>query len=76
MNSHRLNDPKNNPCVQEAQASYSCMSKYNYNASKCQKYFQAYRDCKRMMNKVKAERRTEGLKPCPEDWTKEDKFKK
>ena len=62
------NSPRTNPCIEEAQASYKCLADSNYDRSKCTKFFIAYRECKIMMNKVKSERRSQGLLPVPKDW--------
>lgn len=35
--------------VQEANASYKCMDKNNYNRDACEQYFKAYKECKKAM---------------------------
>ncbi|RDD43342.1 Cytochrome c oxidase-assembly factor COX23, mitochondrial [Trichoplax sp. H2] len=50
-------DPANNPCTEEAKASYKCLDVNNYDKSMCQEFFDAYKDCKRQWNARKAEER-------------------
>jgi len=54
-----------NFCLDEANASYKCLSDNGYDKDKCEEYFEAYRNCKKEFNKLKAERRRQGLPPIP-----------
>lgn len=61
----KWSDPVTNYCLDEANASYACLSRNGYNKEKCEEFFEAYRQCKRSFNKIKAERRRKGLPPIP-----------
>ena len=39
----KWSDQVNNYCVDEANASYKCLSKNGYNKAACEQYFQVYR---------------------------------
>ena len=68
---HRRGTPRKwtdravNFCLDEANASYKCLSDNGYDKAKCEDYFEAYRNCKKEFNKIKAERRRQGLPPLP-----------
>ena len=68
--SSKWSNKETNYCLKEANDSYSCLAKNGYNQKACQKYFEAYRRCKRDLNKIKSERRWKGLPanpPCREE---------
>eukprot|EP00731_Ephydatia_muelleri_P012042 Em0006g936a len=45
----RWSDPKFNPCLEEAKASYKCMDDNNYDRDACLEYFKSYKECKKRM---------------------------
>ena len=63
--SRKWNDRAVNYCLDEANASYKCLSDNSYDKNKCEEYFEAYRNCKKEFNKIKAARRRQGLPPLP-----------
>ena len=65
FNNKRWTDVGTNWCKFEADASMKCLSKNNYDKSKCQKYFDEYVECKKELNQLKSERRKQGLHPMP-----------
>merc|ERR1712212_1255008 len=64
-NNTRWSDVGTNWCKFEADASMKCLSKNNYDKSKCQKFFDEYVECKKELNQLKSERRKKGLHPMP-----------
>lgn len=62
---HKWTDRAVNYCLDQANASYKCLSDNGYDKEKCEEYFEAYRNCKKEFNKIKAERRRKGLPPIP-----------
>ncbi|CAB3229904.1 unnamed protein product [Arctia plantaginis] len=52
-----------NPCLKEQEQSYACLSKNNYDQSKCEKFFDNYNICKKFWGKVYTDRKTKGLYP-------------
>ena len=61
----KWSDQVNNYCVDEANASYKCLSKNGYNKAACEQYFQVYRQWKRELNEIKYKRGRMGLPPNP-----------
>ena len=61
----KWSDQVNNYCVDEANASYKCLSKNGYNKAACEQYFQVYRQWKRELNEIKSKRGLMGLPPNP-----------
>ncbi|KAL5499858.1 hypothetical protein EMCRGX_G011323 [Ephydatia muelleri] len=49
----RWSDPKFNPCLEEAKASYKCMDDNNYDRDACLEYFKSYKECKKRMNEAR-----------------------
>ena len=64
-----------NYCLKETKASYKCLSDNNYDREACKKYFDAYKECKREFNELKAQRRRQGLFPQPPPEVIEEKNK-
>lgn len=59
----RWSDRRANPCSAEAKASLKCLDDNNFNRTVCERYFEAYKNCKRAWTARKAERRRQGLLP-------------
>ena len=57
----RWMDSRANPCRDEAAASMKCLDENNYVKSRCQEYFDAYKECKKAWNAWRAEQRKQGL---------------
>ena len=73
----RWSDEESNYCLDEANASMQCLSKYGYNKNACERYFDMYKDCKKEFNAIKSQRRKQGLSPTPDsDEMKELKMKR
>jgi hypothetical protein len=51
------------PCYEASKASLKCLDSHNYDKSKCQLVFEAYRLCKRDWNAARSEKRRKGLPP-------------
>ncbi|OXA64351.1 coiled-coil-helix-coiled-coil-helix domain-containing protein 7 [Folsomia candida] len=65
-----------NPCLKEQKLSYKCLSENNFNKDKCSAAFANYTACQEFWKKIKAYRRSEGIRPHlprPED---RDRIKK
>ena len=50
-------------CREEGKASMKCLSDNNYDKSKCEKFFEQYRQCKTELMAIVKERRRRGLAP-------------
>lgn len=46
-----------NFCMEELEVFMKCLVENSYDKSKCMIYFEVYRECKRVWNKEKVERR-------------------
>ncbi|CAG9799212.1 unnamed protein product [Chironomus riparius] len=58
-------DPRapDNPCFNEQNISYKCLSENNYDKQKCEIYFANYTECMKFWTKVKFDRRRLGIIP-------------
>ncbi|CAO1320891.1 unnamed protein product [Diamesa hyperborea] len=53
----------NNPCLKEQNATYSCLSRNHYDKDKCELFFVNYNNCKEFWNRIKSDRRRNGVSP-------------
>lgn len=56
-------DPELNPCLEESLQSIECVNKYPDNKDVCELFFENYRLCQRFWNRVKKERKAQGIEP-------------
>uniref|UniRef100_A0A1B6M6U7 Coiled-coil-helix-coiled-coil-helix domain-containing protein 7 n=1 Tax=Graphocephala atropunctata TaxID=36148 RepID=A0A1B6M6U7_9HEMI len=58
-----VNLEENNPCLKEHKASLNCLDKNGYDKDACSDYFANYRACMGFWNRVKSDRRRNGITP-------------
>ncbi|XP_037933865.1 coiled-coil-helix-coiled-coil-helix domain-containing protein 7 [Teleopsis dalmanni] len=61
--SRNLDAERTNPCLKEQELSFKCLSQNNFEHEKCEVYFANYNKCKDFWNKVRLERRRNGIEP-------------
>ncbi|XP_033110080.1 coiled-coil-helix-coiled-coil-helix domain-containing protein 7-like isoform X2 [Anneissia japonica] len=54
----------NNPCLEEADASYRCLHENNFDRDSCTKYFLNYKNCRKFWGNFALDRRRNGIKPA------------
>ncbi|XP_026462246.1 coiled-coil-helix-coiled-coil-helix domain-containing protein 7-like [Ctenocephalides felis] len=54
---------ENNPCLKEHNLSLKCLNDNNYKHDACEAHFENYKQCKAFWNKIKSERRRQGIRP-------------
>lgn len=59
----QLSDIEKNPCWEESQMSYRCLSENNFDKDLCSNAFQNYRNCKKFWNCVVKSRKVQGIIP-------------
>ncbi|KAG5677134.1 hypothetical protein PVAND_006916 [Polypedilum vanderplanki] len=52
-----------NPCENEQNLSYKCLSDNDYKKDKCEVFFANYTNCMKFWTGIKVERRRKGIKP-------------
>lgn len=56
-------DPELNPCLEESIESLKCLEHNQQNRNACEIYFKNYRSCSKFWNRIKSERRRQGITP-------------
>ncbi|XP_071964811.1 coiled-coil-helix-coiled-coil-helix domain-containing protein 7-like [Antedon mediterranea] len=70
----KLDDINNNPCLEEANASYRCLHQNNFDRDSCTKYFLNYKNCRKFWGSLIRERKGKGLVPALPNKEERDKI--